>query len=160
MALSQQAIIDTSLRILSRFGMGDLSMRRLARELDVQPSALYWHVKNKQDLFVLLARQMLATAVAEAEGTAAAEAEGTAAADLAWALRTVLLRYRDGAEIYALGLALEGEALIPAAIRHSGGETLMDYIVGALIIEQHRSDFDRQDPDAGARFERGVAQLL
>ena len=125
MALSQQAIIDTSLRILSRFGMGDLSMRRLARELDVQPSALYWHVKNKQDLFVLLARQMLTAAVAEAEGTAAA--------DLAWALRTVLLRYRDGAEIYALGLALEGEALIPEAIRHSGGETLMDYIVGALI---------------------------
>ncbi len=152
MALSQQAIIDTSLRILSRFGMGDLSMRRLARELDVQPSALYWHVKNKQDLFVLLARQMLTAAVAEAEGTAAA--------DLAWALRTVLLRYRDGAEIYALGLALEGEALIPEAIRHSGGETLMDYIVGALIIEQHRSDFDRRDPAAGARFKRGVAQLL
>ncbi|MCT1657251.1 TetR family transcriptional regulator [Brevibacterium luteolum] len=152
MALSQQAIIDTSLRILSRFGMGDLSMRRLARELDVQPSALYWHVKNKQDLFVLLARQMLAAAVAEADGTEAA--------DLAWALRTVLLRYRDGAEIYALGLALEGDELIPEPIRERGGETLMDYIVGALIIEQHRTDFDRQDPAAGARFKRGVSQLL
>lgn len=152
MALSQQAIIDTSLRILSQFGMGDLSMRRLARELDVQPSALYWHVKNKQELFVLLARRMLAAAVAEAEGSGAA--------DLAWALRRVLLRYRDGAEIYALGLAFDGEELIPEAFRTSGGETLMDFIVGALILEQHRMDFERPDPSAGARFAAGVSRLI
>ena len=40
MALTPESITDTALTVLSQFGMGDLSMRRLARELEVQPSAL------------------------------------------------------------------------------------------------------------------------
>ncbi|RAE29375.1 TetR family transcriptional regulator, partial [Burkholderia multivorans] len=42
MPLSAESITTTALDVLSRYGLGDLSMRRLARELDVQPSARYW----------------------------------------------------------------------------------------------------------------------
>ncbi|MDQ6741232.1 MAG: TetR family transcriptional regulator, partial [Actinomycetota bacterium] len=42
MSLSRQQIIDTALKILRDYGLADLSMRRLARDLGVQPGALYW----------------------------------------------------------------------------------------------------------------------
>ena len=48
MALTADIVTSAALRILADFGLGDLTMRRLARELDVQPSALYWHVADKQ----------------------------------------------------------------------------------------------------------------
>ena len=37
-------------RSWTRYGIADLTMRRLARELDVTPGALYWHFANKQQL--------------------------------------------------------------------------------------------------------------
>ena len=37
-------------------------MRRLAQELHVAPGALYYHVKNKQQLLILLADYILARA--------------------------------------------------------------------------------------------------
>lgn len=58
MALNPQIITDAALKIASEFGLGDLSMRRLARELGVQPSALYWHVANKQEVFTLIASRI------------------------------------------------------------------------------------------------------
>ena len=59
MALSRDQIITTAVDILTRYGLADLSMRRLARELDVQPGALYWHVANKQELLVEVADVLL-----------------------------------------------------------------------------------------------------
>ena len=58
MALTPDIVTSAALRILADFGLGDLTMRRLARELEVQPSALYWHVADKQSLFVLLAQRI------------------------------------------------------------------------------------------------------
>src|SRR4051812_32559633 len=70
-------------------------MRRLARELDVTPGALYWHFANKQELLGAVADHVLATACAEP-------------APMGWrdrieavcrGLRDALLSHTDGAEL-------------------------------------------------------------
>lgn len=48
--LSRVRIVETALELLDRHGEG-FSMRDLARELGVRPSALYNHVENKDDVF-------------------------------------------------------------------------------------------------------------
>ena len=60
MALSREQVVAAAVELLRRYGLGDLSMRRLARELGVAPGALYWHVANKQELLVEVADVLLA----------------------------------------------------------------------------------------------------
>ncbi|WP_017558951.1 TetR/AcrR family transcriptional regulator [Nocardiopsis baichengensis] len=52
--LSQEAIISAAQRLLAAEGPDGLSMRRLAKELDSTPMALYHHVRDKDDLLLLL----------------------------------------------------------------------------------------------------------
>ena len=60
MALSRAAIVDAGLGILDAYGLGDLSMRRVADALGVQAGALYYHVPNKQSLLAALSDEVLA----------------------------------------------------------------------------------------------------
>jgi hypothetical protein len=46
--------------ILDAYGLGDLSMRRLAERLGVKAGALYWHVANKQSLLAAVSDEILA----------------------------------------------------------------------------------------------------
>jgi AcrR family transcriptional regulator len=48
--LSRQEIINEALALLEERGVGELSMRRLARRLGVAPNALYTHVHGRADL--------------------------------------------------------------------------------------------------------------
>ncbi|MGZ8727117.1 MAG: TetR/AcrR family transcriptional regulator, partial [Aeromicrobium sp.] len=41
-------IVERAIGVLDQYGLADLSMRRIAAELGVQPSALYHHFANKQ----------------------------------------------------------------------------------------------------------------
>lgn len=52
--LSLESIITAADRILETEGSGKLSMRRLAAELDSAPMALYYHVRDKDELLLLL----------------------------------------------------------------------------------------------------------
>lgn len=52
--VTREAIIDASLRVLDRYGMEGLSMRRVGEELGVGAATLYWHVRNKDELLQLL----------------------------------------------------------------------------------------------------------
>ncbi|CAM3715761.1 TetR/AcrR family transcriptional regulator [Nocardiopsis rhodophaea] len=52
--LSQEAIISAAQRLLASEGADGLSMRRLAKELDSTPMALYHHVRDKDELLLLL----------------------------------------------------------------------------------------------------------
>lgn len=60
MAVSQEAIVDTGLRLLDDHGLAGVSLRRIARELGVQPPTLYWHVSNKRQLLDLMAERLIA----------------------------------------------------------------------------------------------------
>lgn len=158
MALTAGSITTTALDILSRYGLGDLSMRRLARELEVQPSALYWHVKDKQELFVLIATRMNAEVDARCPSTS----DPLVAA---MALRDILLTYRDGAEIMLLGYSIAPAAVTPSALSAEAlGTTVshgaMAHTLGAVAIEQNRRLFSIEDADAGENFANIAARLL
>lgn len=102
MALSRQAIVEAGLGILDAYGLGDLSMRRVADVLNVQAGALYYHVPNKQSLLAALSDEILA----EVPGPDVTQPTAVWLAGWAGALRAALLSHRDGAELVATSLAM------------------------------------------------------
>ena len=52
-------VIDRAIAVLDEYGLESLTMRRLAAELGVQPSALYHHVPNKQSLLAAIADEII-----------------------------------------------------------------------------------------------------
>ncbi|MFE1949629.1 TetR/AcrR family transcriptional regulator [Streptomyces sp. NPDC059524] len=52
--ISREEIIRTARRIVDEEGVGKLTMRRLASEVGSTPMALYHHVRDKEELLVLL----------------------------------------------------------------------------------------------------------
>lgn len=52
--LSREAIVEAALRVVDAEGLDATSMRRVAEELGTVPSALYWHVRNKDELLQLV----------------------------------------------------------------------------------------------------------
>jgi TetR/AcrR family transcriptional regulator, tetracycline repressor protein len=156
--LSRAQIVDAAFEILSSYGLADLSMRRLARDLGVQPGALYWHVKNKQELLGVLAERILAPLEAGPSAEPAGDADVAArvrhsAADI----RGALLLVRDGADVVALAQALTPQGLAPirrlgtllddsglkprAAVW--GARTLTHYILGSVAEEQTQAELLR-----------------
>ncbi len=55
--LSRAAIVDRALDIADAEGRDALTIRRLAQEFGVTPMALYWHVRNKQELLVAMGQR-------------------------------------------------------------------------------------------------------
>ncbi len=52
--ITRDAIVQAALVVLDREGMDGLSMRRVADELGTGAASLYWHVRNKEELFQLV----------------------------------------------------------------------------------------------------------
>lgn len=175
MALSRDGIVEAGLTILDEYGLGDLSMRRVADALGVQAGALYYHVPNKQSLLAAIADEILRV-------PSAAEERGGVSRDLStWAhdLRTALLRHRDAAELvasaHALGLGTvdptaAGRALL-AADGHPEPEAtmaaLLHFVLGHVVEEQTREQMhalgvlDHFDAAAAQRhFEVGVETFV
>ncbi|MDF8263040.1 TetR family transcriptional regulator [Luteipulveratus flavus] len=146
MAIRRQDILAAAQRILSEYGLADLTMRRLAAELDVQPGALYWHVPNKQALLAELADDLLAR-VPEPSSRRRWDRQLT---QLATDLRTTLLGQRDGAEVVSASRASSldtshlGKRIVE--IVQAGGHThahasasrdaLLHFVIGYTFDEQ------------------------
>ena len=177
---TRDGIVDTALALLEQTGLPDLSMRKLATTLGVQPSALYWHFENKQELLAAVADRIVAAATPVARGDDR-DAEVTAVAS---ALRDALLAHRDGAETVlstqALGLgsdaahtrlatALAGGA-DPDEDARSAATVILQFILGHASLVQQRIQAARfgafpageaEIVDAtSADFARGLRMLL
>ncbi|MBP2414686.1 AcrR family transcriptional regulator [Arthrobacter stackebrandtii] len=165
MALTREQLVDTAFGILRDYGLADLSMRRLARDLGVQVGALYWHVKNKQELLGVLSVMILARveggagqdaahgAVPQARPALAADEAAAAIRRRARDIRNALLGVRDGAEVVALTHALDPDALpalkdLEPLFAAAGmtleqanwaGNAVVNYILGAVSQEQTRN---------------------
>lgn len=59
-SLSLELIVEVAVRIIEKAGLGGLSMRQLAGELAVTPTAIYYHVRDKDALLDLCAQAILA----------------------------------------------------------------------------------------------------
>lgn len=142
-------VIARALDVLDRYGLGDLSMRRLASELGVQPSALYHHVANKQALLAAVADEILRRRPRPRNTPGAWDAQ--VAATCRW-VRDATLAYTDGAEVvataYAFGLgAREPYDVLVVALRSAdpesqadlaevGARTLLHFVFGHVAHEQ------------------------
>lgn len=170
---SRQDVLDAALGLLDQHGLPDLTMRALGRELDVQPSALYWHFENKQTLLA---------AIADAILDPVGDTMVRNPAEVAQALRSALLAVTDGAEVVistiALGLgadraflrlrdSLLAEGATPAAATQTA-TTLVHFCLGHVSHEQQRLQAERlgvtpaRSPihaDEGS-FSSGVARIL
>ncbi|WKD57399.1 Tetracycline repressor protein class E [Corynebacterium capitovis DSM 44611] len=98
MHLSRDVIGRAALGILDEYGLADVTMRRVATSLSVAPGALYWHIKNKQELISHLAELITAPLF---DASRAASTPAVLCAEL----RRVLLAHRDGAEVVLAALS-------------------------------------------------------
>lgn len=177
MALTQDSIIAASLGILDEFGLADLTMRRVASELDVKAGALYWHFPNKQTLLAAVADQVLA-GLEEPDGRSDIAEWLTSWADR---FRQLLLAHRDAAELVASALALRLGAVDPCESGRLRLEELglggdeadatmqahLHFVLGHTVEEQTRSQLvalgvlEHADTDRSERhFATGVALLV
>lgn len=126
-------VVAAALRVLDDQGLEGCSMRRVAAELGVQPSALYHHVPDKQTLLALMADEIVAGVGERARRGAAAGATAATPSKLGSAkmrplaagldsaahaqarqavarrmceeLRDATLKIRDGADVVATAAA-------------------------------------------------------
>lgn len=109
--LDKAHVADTALDLLNDVGLEGLTLRAIAKELNVQAPALYWHFKNKQALLDEMATVMFRRMTqAGAQTDAQAGAEVRYEPSGSWQewliegnrqLRATLLRYRDGAKVFS-----------------------------------------------------------
>ena len=140
-------VVERAIRVLDDYGLGDLSMRRIAGDLGVQPSALYHHFASKQELLATVADEILSRAAWPT--TDAFDWDELLAAN-ACALRDAMLAYRDGAELIATVHAFGIGAKAPYApllmtLERAGFDpvfapvaaaTLLHFVFGHVIDEQ------------------------
>ena len=159
MGNSRQDVVTAALRLLDAFGLDSFSMRRLAAELEVQPSALYHHVENKQELLGHLAGRIVGGVVVDADLLSTCHR-----------LRDAMLAVRDGAEVVATATAFrlgvsEFEAELARFASVDVARTLLIYVIGHTQATQlHRQASElgaiRTDPDLEASFDRGLRIIL
>lgn len=179
MPLTRRDVLDTARRLVADYGLGDLTMRRLAFELGVKPGAIYWHVPSKQALLAELADELL-DSVPEPSPRKRWDRQ---LLQLGTDLRAALRSHTDAAELVAAGRATSlassqlGKSVMAIVQRSGAGErqasaardALLHFVIGFTFDEQsHESlvrhgasparlgDSDRTFDDALAVVVRGI----
>jgi len=111
--ITREAIVETALRLLDRDGLDELSMRRVADELDTGPASLYWHVGSKDGLLELVFDRVIGEVEMPSPEPARWEEQ---LKEVARAGRAMILRHRDIVRI-SIGRVPMG----PNALRVSEG---------------------------------------
>lgn len=126
MAISKEAIIEAALIILNRDGIEKLTMRTLASELNIKAASLYWHVKNKEELYELIADTLCENAFALDETDSPREYLMAFYAQY----RQALLRTRDAVKIFA-------ETVPRAPIRIGMIRKSLEYLRQLGVLEEN-----------------------
>jgi TetR/AcrR family transcriptional regulator, tetracycline repressor protein len=96
--LDPAQIVRAALALLDEVGLDELTMRRLAQRLGVKAASLYRHIRNKDELLVLLGDEISgAIPLVQPSGSWREQLE-----EMAWNVRRGLLAHRDGARLLAL----------------------------------------------------------
>lgn len=151
MQLSQKVILDAAILLLDEFGLGDITMRRLAKQLGVQPGAMYWHFPSKQALLAALGERIIAPCLLTPELPDPHHFESSLV-NQTLQLRDCLLAHQDGAEVVQAAISMPSlfEQLHALFVRHIGDHltpelahqlatTVLHYTIGVTMFEQHRS---------------------
>lgn len=158
-------VVEAALQVLDGQGLEFCSMRRVAAALDVQPSALYHHVPNKQTLLALMADEIV-------RDVRATDSDPVA---FCRRLRRALLSIRDGADVVATAVAfrLGGsavEAELADMVGADGARTLLLYTFGQAQATQTElqaravgalPQIDEDlETELDASFDRGIAIIV
>lgn len=172
-------IVERAVGILDMYGLPDMSMRRIASELGLQPSALYHHFANKQVLLAAVADELLERGARPLPTDQPWDAQVLAASR---ELRDAMLAYRDGAElvatVHAFGLgAVSLNSRLAGAISAGGFDdafarsaatTILYFVFGHVSDEQTHLqagsvgaiDDEPLDRAGGESFELGLTLIL
>ena len=181
MHLHKADVVDAATGLLDSYGIADLTMRRLARELDVSPGALYWHFPNKQALLGAVADRIL-----QACGRPAPAGWRERVTEIGALLRDALLSHTDGAELVSASFAAgqsaamadivarladaATEAGVASGQADLAARTVVYYVLGFTADEQSRLQWDAAGAlasgqsvfttDPTGRFAFGLALLV
>jgi TetR/AcrR family tetracycline transcriptional repressor len=172
-------IVERAVALLDQYGLADLSMRRLAAELGLRPSALYHHFASKQELLAAVADELLERGRRPSRDDVPWDVGVVAAGR---ELRDAMLAYRDGAELIAtvqafgLGRVSPLVPLVRAVDRggfspelaRSAATTILHFVFGHVSEEQahvQASSVGAIGDDApvgadAASFELGLSLIL
>jgi len=95
--LDQSQVVRAALALLDEVGLEALTMRRLAERLGVQPASLYRHVRDKEELLLLLGDEISG----EIPLVGAHGGWREQVTQIAWNVRRGLRQHRDAARVLA-----------------------------------------------------------
>lgn len=174
MSTQKKQIVQTALEILNRDGLEGVTLRRLAKELDIKAASIYWHILNKERLLDEMAYAILD----EHFGTFEFEndqRDWTEWLDtLAHELRAAMLAYKDGARVVAgahpdIAVILVKLWDFTARVLQNGGfslvksvaitVTMINFTFGSVIEEQASPPYDTAPEDAESAIQSIASQL-
>lgn len=94
--LDLPTILTAAFAVLEKHGYEGLTVRAVADLLDVQPPALYWHVKSRAELVTRMASTFMDAAT---QRESRAQGWGEMLQEFARGLREVMLAHRDSARL-------------------------------------------------------------
>lgn len=118
--LTREQIVAAAIAIVDRDGLGGLSMRKVAGELEMSPMALYYHVPDKSALYDLILDAVMSDVDLSACGSC--ETAEMRVLEGAGALRDALLRHPN-----AVPIALSRSLRTPGQLRP------IEILLGALF---------------------------
>lgn len=159
--ITRELIVEAALGALDDGGIDAVTLRAVATRLDVRAPALYWHVRDKQQLLDEMGTE-IQRRVQRAVSQIPAGTPWTDALECyARVLRREYLAHRDGARTFS-GTRLtdpellrgqeprladwvaQGVGLVDAM---DAAELVTAYVVGFVIEEQERAQSAASDPD-------------
>jgi AcrR family transcriptional regulator len=157
--VTRRAVLDAATRLIEQQGVAGLSMRKLAAELGVAVTSIYWHVGNRETLLDELVQEM-------AHGLDTLSAHGSApmarVMSLAVELRRVL---REHPHLIGLvnergltpAMFLPSQRALIAEISAAGlrgtraaeaVRALQFHVIGFILVERHTDRSPEQHPSA------------
>ncbi|MDA4137430.1 MAG: TetR/AcrR family transcriptional regulator C-terminal domain-containing protein [Thaumarchaeota archaeon] len=150
--IDPEEVVKAAIELLDAEGLDQITLRQLASKFEVQPPALYWHFKDKQDLVDDMAQSILKASGLDEIGLP----EDTVAwaewlTSVAYSMRRALLSHRDGGRVVAgasffrakslarlgvLTIAVLNRAGFDPLHANLGAGTVFDYVWGYVIEEQ------------------------
>ena len=157
--VTRRTVLDAATRLVEEQGVAGLSMRKLAAEVGVAVTSIYWHVGNREALLDLLVQEMV-------HGLDTLPARGTTpearVVSLAVGLRRVL---REHPHLIGLvnergltpAMFLPSQRALAAEISAAGlrGERAAEairavqfHVIGFILVERHTDRSPEQHPSA------------
>jgi TetR/AcrR family tetracycline transcriptional repressor len=144
--LDRAVVVSAAIRLLDEVGLDGLTLRRLARDLDVAAPALYWHFRDKQELLDHMVAAIADTG--EERPRASGQRWDEWLAELVRGRRRALLAHRDGARLVAgarpTAAQLPGLERMVATLVEAGftpgqafrGALVLGLYVGGFVIDE------------------------